>query len=246
MKIKLKLVAAAVALVVSGQATAAYAPGELMLTVWDKAGQQSYTRDLGVNVASIVANPSAFSLNIDLATDSNYAGFLGLPAGNSSAATWSIVASNSLVAPTPALWGTVLTSALGTGVPSVSTTPSLQPTYAGIIGDQSLWFNATSEVRTVGQTGYAGATTWGDNLSGGVLTVAGAIGSLDLTLIGFDASFNSVVTNLGPVSLSSAGLLATGAAPAPVPVPAAAWLLGSALIGMAGMARRRDDEVAAA
>lgn len=243
MKSKLKLVVAAVAMVVADQASAAYANGELMLTVWDKVGAKSYTRDLGINLDAVIANPSAFSLNLDLSTDANYAGFLGLPAGSASAATWSIVAARGASAPLPTQWGILATHPAGTVWSSASTVPATMMTYEGVVNNQSINFNPAlvSEVRTDPQAGYAGLSSWGDDMAGGLL-IAGAIGSLDLTLNHFDAQFNSIVTQMGSVSLSSNGFLTT----APVPVPAAAWLLGSALIGMAGMARRRDDEAQAA
>jgi hypothetical protein len=48
-------------------------------------------------------------------------------------------------------------------------------------------------------------------------------------------------TNVGTASLSASGLTLTGASsPPPVPLPPAVWLLGSGLLGLAGVARRKS------
>lgn len=51
------------------------------------------------------------------------------------------------------------------------------------------------------------------------------------------ASYSFVLQGGPHLSLTQ---LAVDVGPAPVPLPAAAWLLGSALVGVAGIARRRD------
>jgi hypothetical protein len=52
------------------------------------------------------------------------------------------------------------------------------------------------------------------------------------------SSTKGVTTLLGTVSLSSAGLAVNVGSP--VPLPAAVWLLGSGLLGLTGVARRRS------
>lgn len=48
-------------------------------------------------------------------------------------------------------------------------------------------------------------------------------------------------TNIGTASLSASGLtLAGSGSPPPVPLPPAVWLLGSGLLGLAGVARRKS------
>jgi hypothetical protein len=71
---------------------------------------------------------------------------------------------------------------------------------------------------------------------------AGGAGSLFwLTSVDPSNDTPGTITNLGRFALdSNTGVLTFGSA-APVPVPAAAWLFGSALAGLLGFGRRRTQ-----
>jgi hypothetical protein len=95
MSFKLKALAAALGIAVTGfggNAIAGIAPagtgnGELFLTVWDQAGNKSYTRDLGVFIDSYGTQNAtgAFTTNVDgspsftqsFVADANWASFVG-------------------------------------------------------------------------------------------------------------------------------------------------------------------------
>ena len=55
-------------------------------------------------------------------------------------------------------------------------------------------------------------------------------------------STNGTTFTPGVFNLSNTGMLTYSVAPSAVPIPAAAWLLGSGLIGLVGVARRRSPQ----
>jgi hypothetical protein len=87
--------------------------------------------------------------------------------------------------------------------------------------DLSNWGGGTGEVAT------AGLTTSGPGSLIYALTAANPLGAPASVVQSYDASF------------TSSGLTFSAASTAPVPVPAAVWLLGSGLLGLAGVARRK-------
>lgn len=91
--------------------------------------------------------------------------------------------------------------------------------------DMSNWGGGTGQVAT------AGLTTSGPGSLIYAATAANGAGA------------QAVFTQPYDVSFTSSGLTFTAASTAPVPVPAAVWLLGSGLLGLAGVARRKTTAV---
>ena len=88
------------------------------------------------------------------------------------------------------------------------------------------------------ETGGAQIYNWagagpGSNISGFSTTAL-----YDMTGTGSSGSKLKLVTNTN-VTLSAAGLQFTATNTAPVPLPAAVWLLGGGLLGLAGVGRRK-------
>lgn len=109
--------------------------------------------------------------------------------------------------------------------------------------------NITNGVDIEG-TAPSAAGVWDANVTsnnasvlGGIstaITGTGTVALYDITGTGSVSSKLNTVT-LGTVSLSSSGLVfaTSSVAPPPVPLPPAVWLLGSGLLGLAGVARRK-------
>jgi len=89
--------------------------------------------------------------------------------------------------------------------------------------DMSNWGGATAQVAT------KGLTTSG---SGSLLYAFTAATPANGTIATFTQSYD--------VALTSNGLTFSAVGTTPVPVPAAVWLLGSGLLGLAGVARRKS------
>lgn len=253
----MKILAASVALAMSGVANAAIlqsngtvGSGELFLTAWDEVGQQSYSLDLGILEADFMANTSQ-TLSYDLSSDANFANFM-----NNSGVVYAISGGDDsfLNTTTGALDGTrygfVITTSSGiASVRQGAQTQAMVGSVVASIDNMALNSNADagdvldpslnlSSYSVPGDTGYFGVGTWSVNAGGSPFVT---IGQIDSSVAFYSAVLDSsytlgVVTELPNVwKLTSTGQLTYSA----VPVPAAVWLFGSGLLGLVSVARRR-------
>lgn len=261
MKVKLKTLVAAFALAIGGQAQAAIdsdnaanagtgtGVGELFLSVIDRGGSapRSYVRDLGITAADFLANDASFVNNLSIAADANLLDILNNATGT---IAWNLAAAYND-------WGTNLDT-LGYLTTSpiqldVNNTPS---GFAGIGGTAipniGIYLQSVNGV----DANYAAdgsqifgnaANAFYDNSWGDMWNVSHSTEAALDQLLGFyyvvldgNTDTTGVQNLLGDWKLSSAGELTYSAEVTPIPVPAAVWLLGSALIGMVGVARRKS------
>ena len=254
---KLKAAVAALALCAAGAANAAIDPGaaisgstadsgELVLSIWDATAQTSYNRDLGVSFGDFLADPAAA---MSFAADSTLTTYL---AGTANPLVWNVVGANSIYSGDYSSWGVLTTS--GDGLAAVSTAQyGAIPTAQTSVKGYAEWvnpLNGTSDyaenvsgtaVLTDGGA-YAGAGSFGNNFGGAISfsNAAQTDSSMAFYQLGIDLTTGgSKITEFaGTWTLAANGDLSYSA----VPVPAAVWLLGSALVGMVGVARRRDED----
>lgn len=226
--------------------------GELMLTIWDPVAQQSYSQDLGVRYSAL-QNGSALNgqvINLDPTALSIFGSTV-----NQSAVDWALVAANSHVknGTTNAYAGAGFIITAATGVTPPNPTASTVSTGWNGLNNYSVATNmnnpAVTGLQVVSGSGANGSDvpngyqTFGDSYfaTRAFQTFATGNGSLDLWNYKYNnaGGTQSVVLDLGTVSLDfGAKTLTLGSTPA-VPVPGAIWLMGSALAGLGTIARRR-------
>jgi hypothetical protein len=172
---KLKLIAAAAALALSGAANAAIdtgtdGSGDFFLTMWD--GAQSYTVDLNLQMSDFtsgVAAPGSFSFSLNLASDAVFAAFIST--ANLANMVWNLTAVESQGARTLIQTYTDLPA---TGIPNsdARTMVSGVQAFAGAVNNGiAAQGNSDSAVFAAGEAGYANNTTgvrYGSN-NGGLL-----------------------------------------------------------------------------
>ena len=269
---KLRLLAGAVALVVAGSANAAIdnsyhdgqsGNGELFFSIWDSTNQTSYTADLGVKLTDFAATPSFASTNMSglgnyisnadqAALSWNVAALAEFNAAGDNLATYGVMSTSN--DPLALIQANNDISEGGVAVVnSLSNGENYVAAVNGYDHDVAL-NNAVTKVLAVdGDNAYAGGSLWGNNF-GGIMgfSNAAALGdTLGFYYLHTDENFSANYTDkLGGETavwtLNASGDLAFGPAaggPAPVPLPPALWLLGSAMVGLVGVARRRKASV---
>ncbi|HEY3698119.1 MAG TPA: VPLPA-CTERM sorting domain-containing protein [Spongiibacteraceae bacterium] len=229
--------------------------GEALLTVFDNVAGKSYGLDLGVRYNDLVSG-AAFN-GQTIAAD------LSVFGGNYTNAQWMVTNSSATFiaddfsAGTYDKYGFMLTTATNQNRTAAGLTPE---TWANVISSWqsetinnpqaalglnsgTVSQNSGASASTSSDPHYIGGNTWGTYFNSQVsgTSALGTVGgSLKLTLLSFSDADGTIplVRDLGTVSLSATGLTFNQGTPA-VPVPAAAWLMGSALFGLGGVARSR-------
>ena len=216
----------------------------------------SYAGDTGVSVSSLIAGLSG-STTV-LGSDANLA---KLFAANGAGDTieWAVQGGQYSLGGTAPNWKT---AGVAQFVTSVANSNPATKLAGDNTGNFIKWATLSNDVGTIntnsgGASSVEGASTassglWDLNTPSGVsgwysngpLTgnVLGGTQSLYYVTGGGAVSSKVAYSSIGTASLSANGLTLAGrggSGPPPVPLPAAVWLLGSGLLGLTGVARRK-------
>lgn len=255
---KLKLIAAAVALAASSQASASILGpnedlgaglAEAMLNVWDPTTQTSYTQDLGLTWNEMLGNFSNAAYTNSWSIDAGvFADALG--GSDVSNLVWNFSVAS---AQDPAfanfetfgVIGTSLnetpinTSALGSAINAHNTIATAVKSVAPA-GDDDHALNLAYSGNTATGTYSGSSSIWGPNYKSTPINNTAGIGTdMDLWYWQTGGFSPDPLLTQSALQASFDGSTLTLAAPSAVPVPAAVWLFGSGLLGLVGVARRK-------
>ena len=249
-------------------ATPASGNGGLILFVRDTTNNTVYARGLGVNVLDVlpqstVAANQPYTAPVTtgyqlptLGPDANLAAFLGGTHASDSF-TWAIEAGKNGTGIAPGSFTYITSTGVNLDAGTTVTNAALATVYPnltatlnyvnGQIGSGVMGDTAST---AAGKDGGWGILTGSDNWYGAGPDTSGvAIGSTQnfyaLTTAGTTKSSPAEVFILNKLTLAKDGTLSAAAGTAPVPLPAAVWLLGSGLLGLFGVGRRRNAATAA-
>lgn len=268
-KIKIGIVAVAMATASAANAgldnvgdAASSTGGELFVTAWDAAAHKGYFFDLGGAVGRMGGGllvggwDNTSNQTVDLAANGDWNTFVSLMGATGlSNVKWMVGASSNHYGPNSdnGLYRAVETTAasVGTLVQDYQNMQGFFETFSNAVNGQT--GNTAQSVHQSYSTGVIGAISnpaepgwangWSDSFPGVVSVKLG--NEMDMYRYGANATENaeeapSLEKYLGVWKLSSAGMLTYTVSA--VPVPAAIWLLGTALIGMVGIGRRSREE----
>jgi hypothetical protein len=252
MKFNLKAVSVAVAMMVAGTANAAIdtfetGDSELFFSVRDNSttSPQSYVADLNVNL-------SAWDGNSDFTfSDALLADFLSTGSGDYS---YAIQAGDNIIASMAAGELNYLTTASDLAETAIagmtgSELFNLQAMNTYILDANQALMISGGDSAVVDGSSAAFFTTQMDKWDTNTPFVATASLGEALSFYHVTDSENFYANNnalvnvtkyAGTWNLDASGTLTYSVGGAPVPVPAAIWLLGSAMVGLVGVARRKQ------
>lgn len=252
MKMKAKALVAALTMGAAMQANAAIdnfstGNGELFFNIRDNVNLQSYILDLNVNLNNFLPSNTT-TTNVTYAADANLQNFLGSGSGNYN---WSVMAGDSTGGTVAGdiRYATTTNDSVNVGANTniqlvnyrLVDTDLLTNVNGAIGANNSLISPSTSPAYDA-----ASIDTWSNN-SPFNATASGVGNSLDFWLLTNSGSTIGTFTKnnkinvdqyAGQWNLASNGDLSFTSA-APVPLPPAVWLLGSALVGLVGVGRRK-------
>lgn len=244
---KLKALVAAVALVAAGAANAAITPDQtggssLVFEAWDDVSGQGYVKNLGKTFNQFLTTNSATFTNAISASD--LATLLGSDTSGASL-NWHIFS----VKTNPDLTSAdgVLTTIAPGGAPSAIldnfSIGTLEIATASHIFNDILAVVGTADSAIISSSSPAYGGLFGTDNSGnlfGQSAIAG-FGTMDFYQLDNNQDTGTLLQVVQPLTftLSAIGDITYGGAPAAVPLPAAAWLFGSGVLGLVGIARRR-------
>lgn len=223
--------------------------GELFLSVWDPVNQISYTRDLGVDVLDTDFTSTPLSFAADSLFSTTFA------VSNFSDLRYSVVgANNDLVnAVVLGIWTTstddVIAGGDGLSFSAMNTMAQNIRNYTiGVneaAGSSDFSADISSVITEVADPGYYGNEFTFDETFGSITSFQSG------AAIGESMAFYSLIISADTGGELEINQLADGTTPfvwtlgldgtlsyAPVPVPAAVWLFGSALAAFLGLRRR--------
>lgn len=212
---------------------------DLVVYISDSNGS-FYAGDTGISLSSIVnANGSANVLPTAAALNANL-GNLDAFLAQGGTFTWTIAAAGpSTNAPGDQIvfgysTGTLTTAKYGT----IDTAIGNAQTFAGVIQTDLVNSSTASSASDGYGTFSVTASQWQHGFSGGINTVstAGLNGALTLYSLVSTTGNPSVTNTAEQITLTSTGFTTNLTS---TPLPAAAWLLGSGLLGLIGVGRRR-------
>ena len=259
---KIKILLAAVAMAVSANASSAILSplnaggmSETVFSIWDPTTNQSYSQDLGTTWQTFRDNlsNSAFSISYTISDAALYNTAVG--ASSPSNLLWNVSVANGQNADYSNFtdFGVISTSNLGNNINTAALGQAIgqHDEYATALRGTTTPVNNDPALNdayfgTVDNGGYAGAErVWGTSWNTNGATNNTAVFGTDLDFYywktgGFSPD-PTVTKAAGSWSFDGATL--AYAAPSTVPVPAAAWLMASGLLGLVGVARRKKSEV---
>ena len=238
--------------------------GELFLAAWDPVAKVSYTRDLGYNMDDFLpANVSSLAqqgTTLNSATDANWANFISRV--NPAEVRWNIGALDSTGSglngerylTTVTLGQESLVPALRNGAVTSWDLADGLPQSVNAFGTHLTQADGSAVNISDDGTAYAGllsswAHNWGTKSNFSTDAAPGEslaffyITPSNTRSVSFASNTQYGYDQAGVFKAASWTLDANGGlsfkVPPAVPVPAAVWLLGSALVGLVGVVRRR-------